>query len=106
MDNRYIAGTVAGKPAARQVYRVNTNSAAPDFTCVTCDTVNAVGRNCTYNSAGFSVAMTYWVHTCSGPDVPRTVIKETSVLSIKFSFELHKVMMRFFLYFRPTRKFF
>lgn len=80
----YIAGTVAGKPAARQVYRVNTNSAAPDFTCVTCDTVNAVGRNCTYNSAGFSVAMTYWVHTCSGPDVPRTVIKETSTNSEVF----------------------
>ena len=55
-----------------------------EVTCVTCGTVNADNKECTYNSAEFSLDFGHYVHGCDGPNAPRSVIKHTQV-SIRFS---------------------
>ena len=75
----YIVGTAIDKPASRHLYKVSTASATPDFTCITCGTLNADGKECTYNNLEFSTDLGYYVHGCDGPNIPRAVIKETTV---------------------------
>jgi len=71
----YISGTAVDMPAARQLYKVNTATA--EINCLTCGTVNADNQECLYNSITFSSDLSYYVHRCNGPHVPRSVIKET-----------------------------
>lgn len=75
----YFIGTVTDKPAQRHLYKVKTTGDNPAAVCVTCGTVNADGKECTYNSVDFSPSLAYYVHGCDGPNAPRSVIKETAV---------------------------
>ena len=78
--DRYFIGTAEGKPAQRQLYKVSTGSVGA-VSCVSCGTVNTDGLECTSNSASFSTGSTYYVHACNGPNIPRSVIKRTSVMN-------------------------
>ena len=84
----YIVGTAVDKPAQRHLYKVDTssnnnnNSKEPD--CATCGTLNFESKECTYNSVDFSQDLSYYVHGCDGPNVPRSVIRETKVSKSKW----------------------
>ena len=79
----YFIGTATDKPAVRQMYKVSTG-AVGELTCVTCGTVNADGKECTYNSIEFSTNLGYYVHGCDGPNAPRSVIKDSTVKTVFF----------------------
>lgn len=65
------------------MYRVSTASDGADgpvgVKCLTCGTVNADNKECSFNSAEFSLNFGYYVHGCDGPNAPRSVIKHTKV---------------------------
>jgi len=75
----YFIGTGVDKPAVRHMYSVSTEAGdgEAEVTCVTCGTVNADNKECTYNSAEFSLDFGHYVHGCDGPNAPRSVIKHT-----------------------------
>lgn len=60
------------------MYVVSTG-AVGEVACVTCGTLNADAKECTYNSIEFSTNLGYYVHGCDGPNAPRSVIKDTAV---------------------------
>lgn len=78
-------GTATDKPAVRHMYKVSTGTVG-EVTCITCGTLNADGKECTYNNIEFSTDLGYYVHGCDGPNAPRSVIKDTAV---RKSFRLH-----------------
>nr|CAH0105676.1 unnamed protein product [Daphnia galeata] len=73
----YFIGTATDKPAVRHMYKVSTG-AVGDVVCVTCGTLNADSKECTYNTIEFSTDMGYYVHGCDGPHAPRSVIREAA----------------------------
>lgn len=79
MIKRYFMGTAVDKPASRHMYRVSTELMNDVPQCVTCNTVNADQKECSYNSVEFSTNLRYYVHGCDGPNAPRSVIKESAV---------------------------
>lgn len=72
-------GTATDKPAVRHMYKVSTAAAGGEVTCLTCGTLNADAKECTYNTIEFSTNLGYYVHGCDGPYAPRSVIKATAV---------------------------
>ena len=76
---RYFMGTATDKPASRHMYRVSTELLNDVPQCVTCSSVNADQKECSYNNVEFSTNLRYYVHGCDGPYAPRSVIKESAV---------------------------
>lgn len=66
------------------MYKVSTG-AVGEVTCVTCGTLNADSKECTFNSVEFSTNLGYYVHGCDGPNAPRSVIKETAVRLVRLT---------------------
>jgi hypothetical protein len=65
------------------MYKVSTG-AVGDVVCVTCGTLNADSKECTYNTIEFSTDMGHYVHGCDGPHAPRSVIKEAAVRNLYY----------------------
>ena len=82
-QSAYVVGTAVDKPAQRHLYKVSVSSANRDVLCLSCGTLNIESKECTYNSAGFSMDLSYFVHGCNGPSVPRSVIRDTTVIMPK-----------------------
>eukprot|EP00095_Tigriopus_kingsejongensis_P006635 maker-scaffold1179_size56971-snap-gene-0.18 protein:Tk06635 transcript:maker-scaffold1179_size56971-snap-gene-0.18-mRNA-1 annotation:"hypothetical protein DAPPUDRAFT_307138" len=72
----YFMGTGSGAPGARHLYSVaDTGLVAP--TCITCDLNMPVSEEpCLYSTIQLSPDARYYVHICSGPQVPEVALRD------------------------------
>lgn len=83
---RYFSGSRWSEnqadPSETQVYWVADNEPNSEPHCITCELKSSGDKLCRENSAIFSANFTYFIHKCSGPDVPETTTRQTQVNSV------------------------
>ncbi len=89
-SHRYFSGSRwsnnEADPSETQVYWVADNETNAEPHCITCELKSSGDKLCRENSAIFSANFTYFIHKCSGPDVPETTTRQTEVsLVIQFT---------------------
>ncbi len=84
----FFMGTREGVPGERHLYSVSDQVGAGPETCHTCNlNMPTAGAPCKYSYISLSPDQKNYVQSCSGPEIPEVVVRDTATHSISYVLE-------------------